>query len=98
MAKEDLLEFEGMVLELLPDARFRVRLDALEDVTMFWEFEIVERGEAEATVIVKFSGKDAALFHTLAWGTNVRALEPLDLCESVVQRAREALAHYGITD
>ncbi len=27
MAKEDLLEFEGMVLELLPDARFRVRLD-----------------------------------------------------------------------
>ena len=27
MAKEDLIEFEGMVLELLPDARFRVRLD-----------------------------------------------------------------------
>ena len=27
MAKEDLLEFEGIVMELLPDARFRVRLD-----------------------------------------------------------------------
>lgn len=27
MAKEDLLEFEGTVLELLPDARFRVKLD-----------------------------------------------------------------------
>ena len=27
MAKEDLIEFEGVVLELLPDARFRVRLD-----------------------------------------------------------------------
>jgi translation initiation factor IF-1 len=27
MAKEDLLEFEGTVLERLPDARFRVRLD-----------------------------------------------------------------------
>src|SRR5882672_1363976 len=27
LAKEDLIEFEGMVLELLPDARFRVRLD-----------------------------------------------------------------------
>jgi translation initiation factor IF-1 len=27
MAKEDLIEFEGTVLELLPDARFRVRLD-----------------------------------------------------------------------
>jgi translation initiation factor IF-1 len=27
MAKEDLIEFEGTVLEMLPDARFRVRLD-----------------------------------------------------------------------
>ncbi len=27
LAKEDLLEFEGTVQELLPDARFRVRLD-----------------------------------------------------------------------
>ena len=27
MAKEDLIEVEGIVLELLPDARFRVKLD-----------------------------------------------------------------------
>lgn len=27
MAKEDMIEFDGVVLELLPDARFRVRLD-----------------------------------------------------------------------
>jgi translation initiation factor IF-1 len=27
LAKEDLIEFDGNVLELLPDARFRVRLD-----------------------------------------------------------------------
>jgi translation initiation factor IF-1 len=27
LAKEDLIEFDGTVLELLPDARFRVRLD-----------------------------------------------------------------------
>jgi translation initiation factor IF-1 len=27
MAKEDLIEFEGTVLELLPDSRFRVQLD-----------------------------------------------------------------------
>jgi translation initiation factor IF-1 len=27
LAKEDLIEFDGVVLELLPDARFRVRLD-----------------------------------------------------------------------
>ena len=27
MPKEDLLEFEGAVIEVLPDSRFRVRLD-----------------------------------------------------------------------
>jgi translation initiation factor IF-1 len=27
LAKEDLIEFEGTVVEMLPDARFRVRLD-----------------------------------------------------------------------
>ena len=27
MAKEDLIEFDGTVQELLPDARFRVKLD-----------------------------------------------------------------------
>jgi translation initiation factor IF-1 len=27
VAKEDLIEFDGTVVELLPDARFRVRLD-----------------------------------------------------------------------
>ena len=27
MAKEDLLEFDGTVVELLPDARFRVKLE-----------------------------------------------------------------------
>jgi translation initiation factor IF-1 len=27
MPKEDLIEFDGVVTELLPDARFRVRLD-----------------------------------------------------------------------
>jgi translation initiation factor IF-1 len=27
MTKEDLIEFEGIVVELLPDTRFRVKLD-----------------------------------------------------------------------
>jgi translation initiation factor IF-1 len=27
LAKEDLIEFEGTIVEVLPDARFRVRLD-----------------------------------------------------------------------
>ena len=32
MAKEDLLEFEGLVEELLPNAMFRVKLDSGHEV------------------------------------------------------------------
>ena len=35
MAKEDILEFEGTVTELLPDARFRVRLDNDHEITAY---------------------------------------------------------------
>ena len=35
MAKEDLLEFDGTVLERLPDARFRVRLDNDHEVLAY---------------------------------------------------------------
>jgi len=35
MAKEDLLEFEGIVLEVLPDSRFKVRLDNNHEVLAY---------------------------------------------------------------
>jgi translation initiation factor IF-1 len=35
MAKEELLEFEGMVTEILPDARFRVQLDAGHQIVAY---------------------------------------------------------------
>lgn len=35
MAKEELLEFEGIVTELLPDARFRVELDNGHEITAY---------------------------------------------------------------
>lgn len=35
MAKEDLIEFEGVVSEVLPDARFRVKLDGGHDVMAY---------------------------------------------------------------
>lgn len=35
MAKEDLIEFEGVVSEVLPDARFRVKLDSGHDVMAY---------------------------------------------------------------
>lgn len=35
LAKEDLIEFEGVVAEVLPDARFRVTLDSGHDVLAY---------------------------------------------------------------
>ncbi len=35
MAKEELIDFDGRVLELLPDARFRVRLDNGHEVLAY---------------------------------------------------------------
>jgi translation initiation factor IF-1 len=35
MAKEELLQFEGLVIEALPDARFRVQLDAGHEIVAY---------------------------------------------------------------
>ena len=35
MAKEDLIEFEGVVVEMLPDSRFLVRLDNGHDTLAY---------------------------------------------------------------
>ncbi|CAA7618635.1 translation initiation factor IF-1 [Magnetospirillum sp. UT-4] len=35
MAKEDLIEFDGVVSEVLPDARFRVQLDTGHEVMAY---------------------------------------------------------------
>ncbi|HTX58604.1 MAG TPA: YafY family protein [Verrucomicrobiae bacterium] len=74
---------------------FAVRLEALEEVTMFWESEIRERTPSEATVLVTFSGREPALYHALAWGASARVLDPPELREAIAARAREALALYG---
>ncbi len=35
MAKEDLIEFEGVVSEVLPDSRFRVKLDSGHEIMTY---------------------------------------------------------------
>ena len=35
MGKEELLQFEGIVIEALPDARFRVQLDAGHEIVAY---------------------------------------------------------------
>ena len=35
MAKEELIQFEGLVTEILPDARYRVKLDAGHEIIAY---------------------------------------------------------------
>jgi translation initiation factor IF-1 len=35
MSKEELLQFEGLVLEILPDARYRVQLDSGHEIVAY---------------------------------------------------------------
>ncbi|HYE00086.1 MAG TPA: translation initiation factor IF-1 [Alphaproteobacteria bacterium] len=35
MAKEDVIEFEGVVTDVLPDARFRVKLDSGHEIVAY---------------------------------------------------------------
>jgi len=35
VAKEELMQFDGLVTEILPDARFRVQLDAGHEVVVY---------------------------------------------------------------
>lgn len=35
MSKEDMIEFEGVVSEVLPDARFRVKLDSGHEIMTY---------------------------------------------------------------
>ena len=35
MSKEELLQFEGLVTEILPDARYRVRLDDGHEIVCY---------------------------------------------------------------
>ena len=35
MAKEELIEFEGLVTEILPDTRYRVKLDAGHEIIAY---------------------------------------------------------------
>ena len=37
MAKEELLQFEGLVTEILPDARYRIQLDSGHNLGMSLE-------------------------------------------------------------
>ena len=73
----------------------RVQAQALDRVaSSYWSFEIVSRNSGEALVRVTFSGTEAALFHAIAWADCATVVEPAELREQILARARQALEAY----
>ena len=44
MAKEELIQFEGLVTEILPDARYRVQLDAGHECGVAGDAALIKLG------------------------------------------------------
>jgi len=87
----------SQVEEHRPDAfsaTIQATPDAIDDVCAYWPTERV-REDDPLTIRIRFSSKDSAVHHIMSWGASVRVLEPLDLCASVVERARDLLLLYG---
>jgi predicted DNA-binding transcriptional regulator YafY len=72
----------------------RAAVEALEFVTMYWTAEVLERDDAFATVCVAFPGPEIAAVQVLGWGANVTIVEPQELRDLIVTRAREAIERY----
>lgn len=75
----------------------RVPSEAIEDVTEFWESHILGDTHKSGKVLVKvvFPAPEVAVHQIVAWGRRVEIIEPRELREKALSRAREVLKHYG---
>jgi len=74
----------------------RVAPNAIDDVTSYWEYELVGQGRRGwKTYKVLFPGLEVAAAHVLAWGDRVEALEPAELRSTIVTRAAGAMRRYA---
>ena len=73
----------------------RAPRSSLQRVTYYWPAEIESADEREPLVRITFPGREVAAFQLLAWSDVVTLVEPEDLREMLVARARKALTQYG---
>jgi predicted DNA-binding transcriptional regulator YafY len=74
----------------------RVTGDALERITYYWPAEVLSDIEDGALVRVTFPGREVALFQIIAWSDCTTLVEPAELREALLERARLALARYDL--
>jgi len=73
----------------------RVRNNAIDRVTAYWPGEVVARHARDSLVRITFPGSEIAVFHLIAWADAAALVEPADLRDAIVERARRALRRYA---
>lgn len=73
----------------------RTRSDALERLSAYWPVEILSQERRDALVRVTFPGSQLALFQVIAWCDVATVVEPAELRDLVIARARLALERYS---
>jgi len=71
----------------------RVQEDEAEMITNYWPCAWIER-DGERLLTVEFSSREAAIHHLFSWGEQAELIEPLELCEAVLARARAVCERY----
>jgi hypothetical protein len=72
----------------------RARKDALERLRMYWPAEILSQGRRDALIRLTFPGTEVALFQLVAWSDVATLVDPPELREALVMRARRTLNRY----
>jgi predicted DNA-binding transcriptional regulator YafY len=72
----------------------RAPVEALDRITTYWPSDVVESSERETLVRVTFPGTEVAVFQLVAWSDLVTLVEPAELRDVIVSRARQALERY----
>jgi predicted DNA-binding transcriptional regulator YafY len=75
----------------------RARNDSLERMMLHWPVEVLERRKRDSLLRVTFPGREVALFQLLAWSDRATLLEPAELRDLLIARARHALRRYAET-
>ncbi len=73
----------------------RVPNESLERASFYWPAEIVSQRRNDALVRVTFPGRDVAIFQLIAWSDVATLVEPAELRDALLQRARRALSRYS---
>lgn len=73
----------------------RARNDSLERMMLYWPAEVLDRKKRDSLLRVTFPGREVALFQVLAWSDAATLVEPAELRDLLLARARHALRRYA---